>query len=261
MDMHKLKADFEQGYKYDELAKKYGISKGTISKYKKKYGWKRSKKQKQKRETNRKRVSEKVSNAKLSKIPSANDKWKKFCLLYLQSYNATQSYLKVYDCSYETARTNGPALLANTRVKKYLDELRAEQSNELYITSTDIIKQQMKIAYANLADYVEIKTIKQRREDIDGNPVEDANGNQIIDTYNEIVAKDPSKIDYSLVKSVHKGKDGLVLELYDKQKALSELMKYLPEARDTTAVDPMVNAVKHSLTNQITDEDIEKGDK
>lgn len=227
MDMHRLKADFEQGYKYDELAKKYDISKGTISKYKKKYGWKRNKKHNV--ETKRKQVSNKVSKVKLNKHRSTDDKWKQFCLVYLRKHNATQAYLDVYDCSYDTAATNGPALLRNTQVKSYLDELRAAQANELYLSALDVQREQAKIAFANLADYLTAKHIRKYRQDLAGDYIVDVDGKPIIDEYDELILTNPEKADWSIISEVHRGKDGLVVKLYDKQKALDFLAKSLPD--------------------------------
>lgn len=228
----KAKAMYEQGKKYKDIAEELDISASTIRSWRAREKWKRKKGN----ATQQKNVATKINNVaknvatkKLSKKQSTDDKWKKFCLLYLQSYNATQSYMKVYDCDYDTANANSFRLLAKDSVKSYLDELRAAQASELYLSALDVQRQQAKIAFANLADYVEIKTIHQVRLDDKGFPVVDVDGKPIIDSYNEIVAIDPDKIDYTIVKSVHRGKDGLVLELYDKQKALDFLAKSLPD--------------------------------
>lgn len=228
----KAKAMYEQGKKYKEIADELDISASTIRSWRARDKWTRKKKtatQQKNVATKINRVAKNVATKKLSKQQSTDDKWKQFCLLYLQRHNATQAYLDVYDCDYSSARFNASRLLANDNVKSYLDDLRAEQAKELYLSALDVQREQAKIAYANLADYIEIKTISQERIDADGNAVVDVDGQPIVDTYNEIVATDPAKVDYSIVKSVHRGKDGLVLELYDKQKALEFLSKNLPD--------------------------------
>lgn len=230
----KAKEMYEHGSKYKEIAEELDISINTIKSWRTRDKWKRkkgaSKVKKVAPET--KRVAKKVASIKLSDQPSTNDKWKQFCLFYLQSYNATQAYMQVYDCSYSTAMTNGPALLRNTRVKLYLDELRKEQSKELYVSVKDILEQELKIAYGNIGDYLTVKTIKQERLDADGTPVVDVDGQPIIDEYNRFVVTNPDKVDWSIVQEAHTGKDGLVVKLYDKHKALSELLKRLPDADD-----------------------------
>lgn len=228
----KAKSMYEQGCKYKEIADKLDISINTIKSWRTRDKWKRkngaSKNKKVAPEI--KKVAKRVASVQLSNQQSTNDRWKQFCFQYLQCYNATQAYMNVYDCTYETAKANGPALLANTRVKSYIDELRAEQSNELYVSVKDILKQELKIAYGNIGDYLTVKTIKQERLDADGKPVVDVDGQPIIDEYNRFVVTDPDKLDWSIVQEAHTGKDGLVVKLYDKHKALSELLKRLPDA-------------------------------
>ena len=49
-----------------------------------------------------------------------NDKQKAFADYYIESLNATESYKRAYECSYNTARTNGARLLTNANIKNYI---------------------------------------------------------------------------------------------------------------------------------------------
>ena len=69
-----------------------------------------------------------------------NKKQKAFCDFYIESLNATESYKKVYECSYNTARTNGARLLTNANIKNYIDEVMSAK-NESRIASQDEILQ------------------------------------------------------------------------------------------------------------------------
>ena len=69
-----------------------------------------------------------------------NEKQKAFCDFYIESLNATESYAKAYECSYNTARTNGARLLANANIKKYIDEVMSAK-DESRIASQDEILQ------------------------------------------------------------------------------------------------------------------------
>ena len=69
-----------------------------------------------------------------------NEKQKAFADHYVESLNATESYMKVYECSYNTARTNGARLLANTNIKNYIDEVMSAK-DESRIASQDEILQ------------------------------------------------------------------------------------------------------------------------
>ena len=69
-----------------------------------------------------------------------NKKQKAFADYYIESLNATESYVKAYECSYNTARTNGARLLANASIKKYIDEVMSAK-DESRIASQDEILQ------------------------------------------------------------------------------------------------------------------------
>ena len=69
-----------------------------------------------------------------------NEKQKAFADYYIESLNATESYKMAYNCSYNTARTNGARLLANANIKKYIDEVMSAK-DESRIASQDEILQ------------------------------------------------------------------------------------------------------------------------
>ena len=226
-DKAKAKHMYETGCKYKDISNDLNIPVNTLKSWRNREKWERKNSRKVAPQNNKK-----VADAKLSQNQSADSKWKRFCLVYLRKFNATQAYMDVYDCSYETAMVNGSKLLSNTKVKNYLNALKQKQSDELYLTSLDLTKEEMKIAFANLSDFLTPKHIRQQRLDADGNPQTDYDGNEIIDEYDEFILTNPKKADWSVIKSVHRGKDGLVVELYDKQKAIMDLYKRLPDAPD-----------------------------
>ena len=69
-----------------------------------------------------------------------NEKQKAFADYYIESLNATESYKMAYNCSYNTARTNGARLLTNANIKKYIDEVM-NAKDESRIASQDEILQ------------------------------------------------------------------------------------------------------------------------
>ena len=69
-----------------------------------------------------------------------NEKQKAFADYYIESLNATESYKIAYNCSYNTARTNGARLLANANIKEYIDEVMSAK-DESRIASQDEILQ------------------------------------------------------------------------------------------------------------------------
>ena len=69
-----------------------------------------------------------------------NEKQQAFADYYIESINATESYKMAYNCSYNTARTNGARLLTNANIKKYIDEVMSAK-DESRIASQDEILQ------------------------------------------------------------------------------------------------------------------------
>ena len=67
--------------------------------------------------------------------------WQIFADEYIISLNATQSYLKAYpNVTEDTARTNGCKLLANTNIKKYIDEQLAKKQDERIMKQDEILR-------------------------------------------------------------------------------------------------------------------------
>ncbi|TNK90947.1 terminase small subunit [Fructilactobacillus sanfranciscensis] len=47
---------------------------------------------------------------------------KLFCVYYIQSYNATQSYLRAYHCKRSTANVEGSRLLKLDKINKFISK-------------------------------------------------------------------------------------------------------------------------------------------
>lgn len=217
------KQDYLAGMKYKYIANKYGVSLSTVKSWKSRY-WSKDPKV----ATSKKKVAtkgEKVATEQIKKLISNDDltdKQKMFCLYYLQRFNATWAYMQAYDSSYSVARVEGSRNLAKPNVKKQIDELKLEMANDLSITARDIAKEYARQAFADIGDYINFGSWEDAEE-----PGTDTKGNPRHYHHSYVYLTDKDKVDTSLIKSVHIGKDGVMVELYDKQKAMGELMKYL----------------------------------
>ena len=140
---------------------------------------------------------------------------KMFCLYYLKSFNATKAYMQAYQCGYSTANANSYRLMVNNGIKKELHRLKAELQQDVFIGVGDIVQNYAKQAVADITDYVAFgrKEVRNKHGDIK--------------KVNYVDFRESDLVDGSVIKNVRMGKDGPVVELYDKQKAMSELMKYL----------------------------------
>ncbi|MCR1895851.1 terminase small subunit [Ligilactobacillus murinus] len=254
--------DYLSGMKYKDIAEKYGVSLNTVKSWKSRNGWQRDATKKKGAHKKEKRVHTKKSKVAQARSPDVIDKLvendelkdrqKAFCLYYLQRYNATWAYQKAYGADYETARRNGHRLLTNADIKKQLAELKKQQSAELYATANDIMLNYLKQAHSDVTDVLEFKTVKRlswNKIPDDTGPYEDANGHYRLDPKidpetgkqafwyeNLVLLKDSKEIDTSNIKSIRIDKGEAVVEMYDKQKAMKELLERLPEP-DNSIVD------------------------
>lgn len=84
-----------------------------------------------------------------------SDKQKRFCLYFLQSFNARQSAIKAgYSGNY------GYVLLKDKEVDEFIRKTKQDMMQDIYIEGKDIINLYIKIAFANIEDFVYVKDNK-----------------------------------------------------------------------------------------------------
>lgn len=211
------------GMKYKDIAEKYGTTINTVKSWKNRYGWNREKgvHTKQKVCTQKKRCS--------SEPPAAVDDGTKgtlqnddltpeqqmFCIYYSRTFNATQSYLNAFGCSYETAMVNGCLLLRNTKVKTEIERLKEIKRQQIVAGADDIVELQMRIAFADIGNYMSFgqKEIQDPETGMEYMV-------SIVDL------KESKNADTQIIQEVKRGKDGVSIKLADKQKAIDWLTKF-----------------------------------
>lgn len=203
------------------LAEKYQVKATTLRSRKNREHWQRA----------TKKVATQISN-ELEANSELNEKQKLFCLFYLQRFNATWAYQQAYKVSHEVALRAGPRLLGNVGVKRQLTELKNQQRADLYVTADDIAHEYAKQAFASLGDVLDYKVHEELVVDTDGNVFLDTDDNPVKKHVADIYLKPSDQIDWSLIQDIHRGKDGLVVKLYDKQKALDSLFKLIGDDDD-----------------------------
>ncbi len=238
MDWQAIKHEYETtNATLRELADKFGCKPSTLRSHKSREKWQRNiaTQHATKKQSVAKRPQSDATKIAVKKVEESEltDKQKIFALNYLKSHNATQSYIDAYHVDYNTANVEGPKSLVKPRIRKLLDELKKQQVQDLYLNANDIIMQYAKQAFADIGEYVHFGTI----------PIKDDDGNTRHMSF--VRLKDDKDVDTSLINEVHIGKDGVVLKLYDKQKAMDKLMEYLPEpTNDDQAKDSFLEAIK-----------------
>lgn len=266
------KADYLAGMKYKDIAKKYEVALSTVKSWKTRNKWQRNNATKKKSmhtkvkstRTKQEKVAPALPPPELPDSDELNDKQKAFCLYYLQRYNATWAYQKVYGASYEVAMTNGGRLLRNAQIKSYLTKLKKQQSQELYATANDILLRYLKQATSDVTDVLSFKTKKRlvyyKIHDKNG-PYEDAGGKfryepkidpetgeQAYYYEHLITLKDSEDIDTSNIKSIRIDKGEPVVEMEDRQKAMQILLDRLPEPEvSDDSTTSLLRALKNGM--------------
>lgn len=218
-------ADYIKGMKYREIAEKYGVSLATVKSWKMRHGWSRDPKERRRRKKRiesqreaarsmrrRKRIQKEQENDErqqemrdamnaLVEVDPKREKYRQFAIYYLQTHNATSSYQRAYGCARNSAAASGYELLRKPEIQNMIRRMQDARDAGMLLRAGDIVEQYMRIAFADIGDFVRIED-------------------------NKLVVNELSEVDGQLLKSVRQGKDGFAVELVDKMKALKWLSDY-----------------------------------
>ena len=159
--------------------------------------------------TTYKKVFVEVSEEELQKMTreeaslNLNDKQRAWCESYVNNFNSKIAAKKA-GYSPRSAPTIGWKLRQNPDVCLYLAWLKLRVSYKAWVRPEDIIDQYARIAFADVTDFVEVKS-------------------------GRLTLVDSEQMDGQLVKSVKKGRDGVSIEMYDKMQALARLERFFEE--------------------------------
>lgn len=213
--------DYLNKMKYKDIAEKYDVSINTVKSWKSRK-WNAPPEKKVAHKTKKVAHKKEVPKAVVELVESdeLTEQQKTFCLLYLKyKFNQTKAYREAFDCDYDSARANAARLIAKDSIRKHIKALKLEIRNSSFVDVEDVIEEYKQQFSADITDYIKFgkKEIEIRYDD----------GSTLIKEVNYVDFKESDEVDGTIIKNVRMGKDGPVVELYDKQKAMSELMKYL----------------------------------
>lgn len=235
--------DYCKGMKYKEIAEKYGVTINTVKSWKTRYKWLKDGKkvctQNQKKVcTQNDHKKEKAEEVVEKVIENADltDKQRLFCVYYIRSFNATKAYQKAYECSYETALTNGSALLGNTRIKSEIQKLKINRLNREFFSESDIFQKYIDIAFADITDYLEFGTEEVPVMALYG-PVkvkdpDTGEEKELTKTVNTVRFRSSVEVDGTILAEVKQGRDGASIKLADRMKALQWLSDHMDLATE-----------------------------
>ena len=219
----KAEQDYMAGMKYKDIAEKYGTTINTAKSWKKRYSWSREEgahkiekvcTQKSKGAPKKEAPIDDGTKATLQNDDLTPEQ-QMFCIYYSRTFNATQSYLNAYGCSYDVANAKGPLLVVKDSIHREIERLKEIKRQQIVAGADDIVELQMRIAFADIGNYVSFG--QKEVTDIETD-----------ETYMVSVVdlKESKNTDTQLIQEVKRGKDGVSVKLADKQKAIDWLSKY-----------------------------------
>lgn len=138
--------------------------------------------------------------------------------------------MTVYGVDRNTANSSGSRLLANDSVRAYIKSLKEIKCQALMADQTDVVEMYMKIAFANIGDFVEFG---RRDVHVMGpfGPIvikdeETGKKSELMKTINYVDVKKSTEVDSGVIQEISQGKDGIKIKLADRMKALEWLSKY-----------------------------------
>lgn len=220
---------YKQGMKLVDIANQLNVPDGTVRRWKSTYKWDGERSYKTSERSAKKNRVKKEAFDDGTKETMMNEnlthEQRLFCIYYSKSFNATQSYLKAYRSSYETAMVNGSNLLRNAKISEEINRLKEIKRQQILAGEEDLVEKHMRIAFSNISDYL---SFGREEVPIMGpfGPIKDEEGEKVTKEVNYVKFKDSSSVDTELIQEVKQGKDGVSIKLYDAQKSMDWLERH-----------------------------------
>lgn len=239
MNWEEIQREYEEtDITMKDLAEKHDVKSSTLRSRKNREKWTKKNATQQKKNVATRDATQRknVATQKAEKIIDENPELKgweiEFCYEYIKSWNATKAYRTVRDVTYNTAATEGMKTLRKPYIQKAIKDIKKETDTELLISVEDIKRELFKQSFADVTDFVEYGTREVEAVDEDGEPIYKEDGTRVTFKQSYVYFKDANEVDGRLIKEVRMGKDGPVVQLYDKHKAMQELLKLMSDGDD-----------------------------
>lgn len=163
-----------------------------------------------------------------------------FCKEYIIDLNATQAAVRA-GYSKKTANRIASQLLSKVDIQENIQELMDARSQRAEITADRVLEELAHIAFDDISNYLDFKTVDSAELDKEGNPIP-----RVVTTI-----KDSSIVDTRSISEVSQTKDGFRFKMYCKDNALVQLgrhLKLFTDRVDNTSSDgSMSNKVDISI--------------
>ncbi|MEK4712255.1 terminase small subunit [Sporosarcina sp. FSL K6-5500] len=210
------------------LAEKHDVKLGTLKSRKSREAWVRGPSVKDATKKKKDATIFKRMQPKEAVVESDDltDKQRLFCIYYIKSFNATMAAIKA-GYARNSAHVEGSRLLRNVKVAAEVRRLKGEMQQGIFIDAMDVLNKYIQIAFADITDFVDFGSVtREQLHPETGRVMMDAEFKPI--TYKEgyVDFKPSDEVDGTIITELKLGRDGVVVKLADKMKALDMLTKY-----------------------------------
>lgn len=206
-----------------------------------------------------------INEACLDEIFDNNDltpNQKDFVIYYVQSNNVAQSYLKAYKCKKQYASVYASKLLKEPKIQSAIKRLKKILMKSYDVDVTSYVDYLLKVANADISDYITFEEEEVPILDNDGQKVFDPDtGEPMTKKVNKMHLTNSDFVDCSVVESIKQGRDGISIQLADKGKAWEKLAKYFgwvgEQKKEETSDSGILDAIKGEIDKTWDDEDLD----
>lgn len=184
-----------------------------------------------------------------------------FVLYYLESTNATQAYLKSFGGDKKLASLYGYRLLNKSNIQNAIKKLKKILTIGYEIDPSKYIETQLKIANADIGDYIKFSEEEIPEYNEDGTLRFDPDtGEQKFKKVNRMHLVDSDTVDTSIIVSIKQGKDGITIQLPDKMKAWENIRNFFEwkaqKEKETNCDSGIIEAITNSAKGSWNEENM-----
>ena len=182
-----------------------------------------------------------------------------FVLYYLESHNATQSYLKAYGKDKKFAHVRGFELLHKQKIKTELNKLKKIMRIGYDIDPSQYLEFLLKSANADIGDYIKFSEEEVPLYDESGTQMVDADtGEPLTKKVNKMHLVNSDTVDTSVITEIKQGRDGISIKLVDKSRCWDKIKDYFEwkkNEEDLNTTDSNIIEAIQSRTDSTWNED------
>lgn len=215
-----------EGMQLSEIASHLKLPDGTVRRWKSTKNWDGERTEETNEKANATKELLKTNVVKPSKTledvtkdimsnEELTEQQKAFCIYYASSFNQTQSYIKAYGVSKETAQRIAYKLMQKPNIRYEIERLREAKRTQIISDVDDMVELHMRILFADIGDYTQIETVtiydkaKKKHYEVD-----------------KLRIKPTADLDTQVIQEIKEGKEGISIKLADRHKSQEWLDRF-----------------------------------